>query len=100
MNYDLAKLNHNLVLNHNMLYHNYFEIDFSNDIICDVYVKKSLIDCKSILKTFCEKNDINFSSIEILTALIWINMSPLHDHPFDIFLYYFGKYNLFLTLSK
>ena len=100
MNYDLAKLNHNLVLNHNMLYNNYFEIDFSNDIICDVYVKKSLIDCKSILKTFCEKNDINFSSIEILTALIWINMSPLHDHPFDIFLYYFGKYNLFLTLSK
>lgn len=100
MNYDLAKLNHNLVLNHDMLYHNYFEIDFSKGITCDVHVKKSLIECKDILKTFCEENDINFNSIEILTALIWINMSPLHEHPLDMFLYYFGKYNLFLALSK
>jgi hypothetical protein len=100
MNYDLAKLNHNLILNHDMLYHNYFEIDFSEGIKCDVHVKKSLIDCKSILKEFCEDNDVNFNSIEILTALIWINMSPLHEHPLDMFLYYFGKYNLFLALSK
>ena len=100
MNYDLAKLNHNLILNHDMLYHNYFEIDFSEEIKCDVHVKKSLIDCKSILKEFCENNDVNFNSIEILTALIWINMSPLHEHPLDMFLYYFGKYNLFLALSK
>ena len=41
-----------------MLYHNYFEIDFSENITCDVYVKKSLIDCKNILKEFCEENDI------------------------------------------
>ena len=100
MNYDLAKLNHNLVLNHDMLYHDYFDIHFSEGITCDVHVKKSLIDCKSILKQFCEENDINFNSIEILTALIWINMSPLHEHPLDMFLYYFGKYNLFLALSK
>jgi hypothetical protein len=83
-----------------MLYHNHFDIHFSEGITCDVHVKKSLIDCKSILKEFCEKNDINFNSIEILTALIWINMSPLHEHPLDMFLYYFGKYNLFLALSK
>jgi hypothetical protein len=100
MNYDLAKLNHNLVLNHDMLYHDYFKIDFSKGIECDVHVKKSLIDCKSILKEFCEENGINFNNIEILTALIWINMSPLHEHPLDMFLYYFGKYNLFLALSK
>ena len=100
MNYDLAKLNHNLVLNHDMLYHDYFKIDFSKGIECDVHVKKSLIDCKSILKQFCEENGINFNNIEILTALIWINMSPLHEHPLDMFLYYFGKYNLFLALSE
>lgn len=100
MNYDLAKLNHNLILNHDMLYHNYFDIDFSDEVTCDVHVKKSLIDCKSILQQFCEDNDINFNSIEILTSLIWLNMSPLHEHPLDMFLYYFGKYNLFLALSK
>lgn len=100
MKYDLAKLNHNLVLNHEMLYHNYFQINFSENINCDVYVKKSLIDCKDILRKFCIENDIDFNTIEILSSIIWINMAPLHEHPLDMFLYYFGKYNLFNALSK
>ena len=83
-----------------MLYHNYFQIDFSTDIRCDVYVKKSLIDCKNILRKFCLENKIDFNSIEILTSIIWINMAPLHEHPLDVFLYYFGKYNLFNSLFK
>jgi choline kinase len=99
MNYDLAKLNHNLIMNHEMLYNGFYEIDFSNNINCDVYVKKSLIDFKDTLKNFCIQNLINFQSIEILTSIIWINMAPLHEHPLDKFLYYFGKYNLFLNLK-
>jgi choline kinase len=97
MNYDLAKLNHNLTLNHEFLAKNYFSIDFTNGIHCDVHVKKSLLDCKEILKKFCRDNDISYQSIEILSSLIWINMAPLHEHPLDMFLYYFGKYNMFLS---
>ena len=100
MNYDLAKLNHNLILNHEILSNNYFSIDFERDITCDVYVKKSLLDCKNLLKDFCNSNNINYQSIEILSSIIWINMAPLHEHPLDMFLYYFGKYNLFLNLEK
>jgi hypothetical protein len=99
MNYDLAKLNHNLVLTHQVLSKELFTIDTKNDIECDVYVKKSLIDCKEILIDFCDRNDIDFKSIEILSSIVWINMSPLHEHPLDIFLYYFGKYNLFLNMK-
>jgi choline kinase len=99
MNYDLAKLNHNLVLNHEILAKNYYSIDFTNGIRCDVHVKKSLLDCKKVLEEFCKKNFIDYKSIEILSSIIWINMSPLHEHPLDMFLYYFGKYNLFLNLS-
>jgi dTDP-glucose pyrophosphorylase len=100
MHYDLAKLNHNLILNHEILSNNYFSINFGKDITCDVHVKKSLLDCKSILKDFCNLNDINYQAIEILSSIIWINMAPLHEHPLDMFLYYFGKYNLFLNLEK
>jgi NDP-sugar pyrophosphorylase family protein len=103
MNYDLAKLNHNLILNHEILSNNHFSINFEKDkkdITCDVHVKKSLLDCKSLLKNFCDANDINYQSIEILSSIIWINMAPLHEHPLDMFLYYFGKYNLFLNLEK
>jgi NDP-sugar pyrophosphorylase family protein len=100
MNYDLAKLNHNLILNHSVLANNHFNIDIDDNIHCDVFVKKSLIDCKRILKSFCLKNNIDFNNIELLTSLIWINMSPLHEHPLDLFLYYFGKYNLSLCLKN
>lgn len=99
MNYDLAKLNHNLILNHEFLSKGYFSIDFTNGIRCDVHVKKSLLDCKEVLKEFCNLNDISYQSIEILSSLIWINMAPLHEHPLDMFLYYFGKYNMFLNLA-
>lgn len=99
MNYDLAKLNHNLILNHEILSNGHFSISFEKDITCDVYVKKSLLDCKNLIKKFCESNNVSYNSIEILSSLIWINMSPLHEHPLDMFLYYFGKYNLFLNLK-
>jgi dTDP-glucose pyrophosphorylase len=98
MNYDLAKLNHNLTLNHEILDKNLYSIDFVNGIQCDILVKKSMIECKELLKNFCEHQGIDYKSIEILSSIIWVNMSPLHEHPLDMFLYYFGKYNLFLNL--
>jgi hypothetical protein len=28
-----------------------------------------------------------------------LNMSPLHEHPLDKFLYYFGRYHLYRSLN-
>jgi len=100
MHYDLAKLNHNLVLNHAILHDKKFKIDFINgEIFCDVLVKKTLLDFKYRLKDFCISNQIDYNKIETLSSIIWINMAPLHEHPLDTFLYYFGKYNLFLNMT-
>lgn len=100
MRYDLAKLNHNLTLNHEILIKKQFYIEYEDKIRCDVLVKNSLLECQEILKKFCDDNKISYTSIKILTSLIWLNMSPLHEHPLDMFLYYFGKYNLFLNLER
>jgi len=99
MNYDLAKLNHNLTLNHQVLSNNLYTLDCKDTITCDVYVKNSHLECREYLKTFCYNEGICFDAIQILTSIIWINMSPLHEHSLDMFLYYFGKYNLFLNLK-
>ena len=100
MFYDLAKLNHNLIVNHGMIKDNRFHIRFrENEIDCDIDVKKSLVDCRQIIVDFCNKKKINYKKIDIITSLIWINMAPLHEHPFDMFLYYFGKYNLSLRVK-
>lgn len=100
MRYDLAKLNHNLILNHEILANNNYSINFENGVYCDVLVKKSLLECQEILREFCDANKIPYKKIQILTSLIWLNMSPLHEHPLDMFLFYFGKYNLFNSLRS
>ena len=55
---------------------------------------------KKILFSWAKEKAFSLKKIEILRALIWINMSPLHHQPFDSFLFYFGKYNLFKSLNE
>ena len=100
MKYDLAKLNHNLVLNHNILLDNHFEVSGDKELTIDVLVSKNLLNCKSSLRSFCDNKDIPFDQIELLSALIWLNMSPLHHYPLNKFLFYFGKYNLYQVLYE
>ena len=99
MHYDLAKLNHNLTLDHETLSKNLFEIKVGEQVKCDVYIKKSKLECQEYLKNFCYNRGISYDAINTLSSIIWINMAPLHEHPLDTFLYYFGKYNLFLNLK-
>lgn len=99
--YDLAKLNHNLVFNHEIVNKGYFTLEKVNDgLFCDILSSKNLIDCKQQIENFCEENNLYFSKVELLTSVIWINMAPLHIHPLDKFLFYFGKYNLSVNLEK
>lgn len=89
--YDLAKLNHNLVISHRIVNQGLFTLKISKDgVFVDILRSDRLLECQN---AFPPNKKIN-----ILTALIWLNMAPLHQHPFDLFLYYFGKYNLWKAL--
>lgn len=96
--YDLAKLNHNLILNHDILLDNNFTVNGDKELVVDVLVSKNLLNCKGCLESFCDEIGISFDQIELLSALIWLNMSPLHHYPLNKFLFYFGKYNLYQAL--
>ncbi|MDA1169091.1 MAG: nucleoside-diphosphate-sugar pyrophosphorylase [bacterium] len=98
--YDLAKLNHNLTVNHEIVNSNLFTITIDkNSVSCDIMRKENLVQCQKVLFEFIEKNNYSAKKVKILTALIWLNMSPLHHHPFDLFLFYFGKLNLWRALN-
>lgn len=93
--YDLAKLNHNLNVNHKIIENNQFEISEKNDrIVCSIHLHSLLNECKDVLYKFIETEGLNLKKVKILTAIIWLNMAPLHHYPFNRFLYYFGRYNL------
>lgn len=95
--YDLAKMNHNLVVNHDIVNKSLFSFDSDDTYIL---TNSTLIECKNILHKFIIDNGYDLDKVELLTSIIWINMSPLHEYPFNNFLFNFGKYNLYQILNK
>lgn len=99
--YDLAKLNHNLTINHQIINTNLFSVKVNgNEIDCEIMRRQNLVECQQSFYDFLRRKNYDLKKVNILTSLIWLNMSPLHHHPFDLFLYYFGKLNLWRALTS
>lgn len=101
--YDLGKLNHNLTVNHDKVNNNAFSaaVDGEN-ITCSISRSPELVECEKVLETFVKEQKWDWRRVNIVTSLIWLNMSPLHPTPqnFNLFLFYFGKLHLWQTLQK
>ena len=101
--YDLAKLRHNIIFNHDNISNNLFDVKINyldTSIIVDLKCNYTLINQLKDFDKFAINNNLDLKKIKILTALIWLNMSPLHEYPLNEFLFYFGKYNLYLELNN
>lgn len=99
--YDLAKLNHNMVVNHDIVDKNLLKIEIGRDKInYDIMRKETLVESQNFYLKFLEELGYDVRKVKLLTSLIWLNMAPLHQHPFNLFLFYFGKYNLWKTLNE
>ena len=42
----------------------------------------------------------HFYKVKIITALVYLNIAPLHHYPYSNFLYYLGKYELQKTIEE
>jgi len=97
--YDLAKLRHNIIFNFANINNGLFEIieinnnEIKVDLKCNYLLIKQLDDFD---KFVIEKN-LNLKKIKMLTSIIWLNMSPLHEYNISKFLFYFSKFNLFIS---
>ncbi len=99
--YDLAKLNHNLTINHSIVHRNLFSLAINGKKVeLDILRKENLVQCQKVLHTFIRDNGYDLKKVKILTALIWFSSSPLHHHPYGNFLFYFAKINLWGTLTE
>jgi len=94
--YDFAKLLHGLIINHEIISNNQYSIIWTdNSIRYDFYRKQSLVDNESYFYTWLEKKGYSSNRVRVLTALIFLNIAPLHHHPYSLFLYALGKDMLF-----
>ncbi len=99
--YDLAKLNHNLTVNHDIICRDLFEVKVSNNVVtCDILRKDNLVKCNEAFAEKVKDMGYNVDLVNILTGIIWLNMAPLHHQPFDEFLFYYGKLKLATSLQK
>jgi hypothetical protein len=99
--YDLAKLNHNLTVNHGIVNSQQFFIKVKRRVVeCDIMRHQTLVQCQEELDRFMLQHNYDRRKVKLLTALIWLNMAPLHEHPLDLFLYYFGRLNLWYILCN
>ena len=100
--YDLAKINHCFIIDHSIITKNKFSIKFiSNNKIKFNYTQtKQNKICKEIFYKFLKKNNYSIRKIEILTALIYLNIAALHNYPYSIFLYFLGKFELTKAINR
>ena len=97
--YDLAKMKHNLTVNHDILDKELYNIDIDGkDINVDILRSNEKCECVKVLEDFINENGLDNKKVDIIKSLIWLNMAPLHPQPIGDFLFYFGKYNLYLNL--
>lgn len=98
--YDLAKLYHGIIVNHPIVRKNLFILESKNgDVVCDILRPQLLVDCEKIFLNFLSDNNYDVKKVKVLTALVYLNAAPLHHHPYDKFLYYFGKQMLHTGLQ-
>ena len=97
--YDLAKMKHNLTVNHDILDKELYNIDIDGkDINVDILRSNEKCECVKVLEDFVDEIGLDNKKVDIIKSLIWLNMAPLHPQPIGDFLFYFGKYNLYLNL--
>jgi choline kinase len=97
--YDLGKLNHNLIFNHGIINDGHFTVSKNGSIKVDLLMSNNLYNCQKVLFDFLKRGGFSINKVNLMSSIIWLNMSPLHNYPLDVFLFYFGKMNLFRSLK-
>ena len=98
--YDLAKLNHGLIISHDVVNKKLFEISKTGEILSFEFLRKqSIIKCQGYFTEWLGEKGYDLHKVNILTALVFINNSPLHHFPYNLLLYYLGKSMLYDTLK-
>ena len=100
--YDLAKMYGGIEMNYDIIKKGkFYYLEKENNISYNYDSRKILMNkIKKQFNKFLITNDFLLEKVEILKCIIYLNMSPLHEYPFDKLLFSHGKYELFKILRK
>lgn len=90
--YDLAKLLHGLIINHGLIVHDAFSVNWEQDTIRYDFLRRHiLIACQQFFDEWLNEQGYDRRKVYLLTALIFLNIAALHHHPYCLLLYALGK---------
>ena len=99
--YDLAKLNHGLIICHELIAKDMYEAKWENhEITFDFARKNILVECENFYYNWLKENGFDVKKVKILTALIFLNICALHHFPYSILLYALGKEMLYKCINE
>ena len=96
--YDLSKMLGGILLDYQAVKDN--KLEFREDNGSSILNDCSILNAswyQDQLKAWCLNKNLDWNKIQLLVPIIYLNMSPLHDSPFDKYLFtlsqfYFSKY--------
>ena len=94
--YDFAKLMHGLIVNHKIIEDNLFSVHWEDDILnFDINRKYTLVECEQYFNHWLDKKNYSSKKVNLLTALIYLNIAGLHHYPYSELLFGLGKSMLY-----
>lgn len=94
--YDLAKLNHGLIISHRNIHDDLYKVIKKNhDISFDFQMNYKNVEFQKYFFDWIGKEGFDLHKVKILTALIFLNIASLHHNPYDHLLFYLGKSSLY-----
>lgn len=100
--YDLAKLYHALIISNEIIRNGKYNIESADlrNVHFNYQTKDNLMEFKNLFDEFLVREKYDLNKVKVLTSLIYLNIAPLYNQPYNIFLYYLGKDMLAENLNE
>lgn len=89
--YDLAKLYGGLIISYYDIKKKNYSFITGEDIKLTYKPSPQLEQFRNLYRTWIVDNGFDLKKVELLTTIIYLNMMPLHEQPFNMFLFYQAK---------
>ena len=90
--YDLAKVHHALIVSGEMIRAGHFTVAVDgHQVVLRILLREHLIRFLRVFEREVKQAGWDLDHVRLASALTYLNIAPLHHHPYDQFLFYFGR---------
>lgn len=90
--YDFGKMYHALIITAGNIRNNQFEIHIDkNEVVYHYDIKSNLLAMLHDFEKYLASENYDLEKVQLICALVFLNIAPLHHSPYSELLYFVGK---------